>query len=73
MELKGHNVEVYLSTPLILHTVKSDPMILKGKVVDQTNGGFLLLIEQTGTPNDAKIPFKTIFIPLSKIDFIGLA
>lgn len=72
MEFKGKHVEIYLSTPLILRTVRHDPMIIKGKVLEQAGGGFWIEIEQSGSTADAKIPFKHIFVPTSKIDFIGL-
>ena len=71
MELKGQSIEIHLSTPLIVGSVSANAMIIKGKVIDQAGGGYWIQVEEVKA--NPKFPYKTIFIPVSKIDFIGLA
>lgn len=74
MELTGKNVKIHLSTPLKVVDVHGDVATIKGKILEQFSGGFLVQIETVEPKkNAAKYAYSTVFIPTHKIDFIGVA
>ena len=81
--MEGSQVEVYLNTPLLKFKYrigKEDRELLdgvvrlSGKVIKESLSGFTLSVAQLSNMkvSQTDLPFETIFIPMSKVDFVVL-
>ena len=76
--MSNESVIIYLHTPLSDPDYKGNTIneitCIKGKILSETPGGFVIQVKSAGNGKNWKddFPFKKIFIPQYKIDFMIL-
>lgn len=74
--MENQNTIVYLNTPLIQpegdKPILDNTYRIKGKIVSKDNDGFAIQVSAIGNKKewDKSPPFKKIFLPMHKIDFV---
>ena len=76
--MTNEQVIIYLNTPLVSHQPKGGTTFLstqiRGKILEESAGGVLIQVKGIGNEkgwNDNN-PFKKIFLPHHKINFIAV-
>lgn len=74
--MSQENVTIYLHTPLSDPEYKGNTMneitCIKGKIISESAGGFVIQVKSAGNGKkwNEDFAFKKIFIPQYKIDFM---
>lgn len=81
--MEGRSVEIFLQTPLfrfryvhegIEKELMDGAVRLRGKILAEKAGGVLVSVEAISNlkVTESELPFKQVFIPFSKIDYMML-
>ena len=81
--MEGRNVEIFLKTPLFrfkyMHEgeerqIMENAVRISGKVTEEKSGGIVIKVDAISNLkiSETNLPFKEIFIPFSKADYIIL-
>jgi hypothetical protein len=79
--MEGRDAKIFLKTPLFrfkyMHEGEEKQLLdnavrIRGKVVAEKSGGVVIRVEALSNlkQSESELPFKEIFIPFSKVDFI---